>query len=290
MMSMANGKATFGGISSLVGKFKPAISSKESKGSVADVDALCKPTRAKLYGYDIGKNLLSDTVNKSRTFRISQAVSILTTAEGEGVMDVCRAFLKKFGFKNADVEGPIQKRIFFAGADKNENIKPQEIKYAVLRLLGLNESDAFNQVGMYRENSSDRLSLQLSTDFAEFVAQKDAERKLYPLEHPEEFTDVRNQLEELSPYIGSTDIKKIFNAGGIPQHVMQPTGEKTVSPLVNALSNLATALEHGISIGYLYLDSKDYPLPSFSSDIIALVEKKRTEKQTQKSGPEKPIG
>ena len=260
-----------------------------AESCVSAVEALCRPTRAKLYGYDIGKNIFSDTLNKTRTFRVSQAVSILTSTKEENVMPVCGAFIKKFGFKSADLDTPVQKRLFFAGADKNKPIEPHEMKYAVLRLLGLSESDAFNQIGMHDENSSDRLSLALSPDFLRTVEQAETDRGLYPLEHPEEFTDVRNALEKVRPYLGNTDIKRMFNDGGIPQHVMQTTGEKSVSPLVDALSSLATALEHGISIGYLYLDSH-YPFPSFSSHVIAIVEARHKELQTQKKKPVEGMG
>ena len=290
MKAMAKGN--FSGIGKVIGERLGILKqypNDSAESCVSAVEALCRPTRAKLYGYDIGKNILSDTLNKSRTFRISEAASILISATGENVKPICKAFLKKFGSKSADLKEPMQKRLFFAGGDKNETIRPGEMKYAVLRLLGLNESVAFNQIGMHDENSSDRLSLALSPDFLRTVEQAETDRGLYPLEHPEEFTDVRNALEKVRPYLGNTDIKRIFNDGGIPQHVMQTTGEKSVSPLVDALSSLATALEHGISIGYLYLDSH-YPFPSFSSHVIAIVEARHKELQTQKKKPVEGMG
>ena len=295
-MHMSKGKATSFG-SFALNKLKSVITpGKEAVPSTPEVplpslNALCQPTEAKLWGYDIGKKMLSDTVDKSDTVRISEAVSIMIKAEGETMVPTCKAFLIKLGFGRDRLKNPTRE-MFFSGGNQQgiagTPVTPQEMKYAVLVLLGLSESMARNQLKFYDKDSPSRLAL--SPGFEGFVTQVKEKRALYPLQHPEEFTDVRNALEKVRPYLGNTDIKRMFNDGGIPQHVMQTTGEKSVSPLVDALSSLATALEHGISIGHLYLDSKDYPLPSFSSYIIAMVEAKRKEKQTPKSPANEKLG
>lgn len=278
-------------------------SPKESpESSVSAVGALCRPTRAKLYGYDWEKNRVDNTLNKKRPIRISQAVSILLKTPEPEIIPTCRAFLKKFDYKNDDLKEPISKRLFFVGTDQNESIKPQEMKYAVLMLLGLSKPVAFNILGLHDKNAGQRFAL--SASFEKEVERVQAERSLYPLEHIEEFPGLQEPLKKLGDALAraqsAVTITNIFGTGKVPAVLsLWQTDNPSALPLDAVLSVLTMSLAGMTDTEIVDEKNRSSSIPvsvdqvkelfiagdacPFTSAVLRLVEDKRRERQASKA-------
>src|SRR3989338_4005951 len=309
MISMSQGKKPLPKIKR-VGGAEVIRTSKQApregaESGVAAVEALCRPTRAKLYGYDWEKKRVDNKLDKRRPIRISQAVSILLNASEHETIPICKAFLKKFDYADDDIRGPISRRMFFSGSDANNDIKPKEMRYAVFRLLGLSEPVALNILGEHDKNAGQRF--ELSESFLNVINRVQAERSLYPLEHIDEFPGLTNALNGITTPPHNIKVKDVFKTNRVPPvSSWQKNGSQSELPLDAVLSILRLALEgrtsseiaarvHGLStikvseneVGILLSTPE---LSPFSDTVLKLVDEKRKEKKGQQVQPEKDLG
>jgi hypothetical protein len=260
------------------------IPSSETETGLSEMQRLCK-SRAELLGYDSEKNRISNS-SGSRMERISKVVSILVHAKKSEIMPICKLLLRQF------IKDPgIQRSTFLSGTEADRDIKPMEMKYASLRLLGLSESQIYrdDKYGFVSNKASDRLTL--SPLFKGVVDRVRLERSLYPLENPDGFPELTQALRGIVPPFRAEDI---FKRDKIPPLLSWEEGEtQSKLPLDATLSILRMALDglgpkdiaghvHGLSavkvdekeVGDL-LSTGNTP---FSGTIITAVEEKQKER------------
>lgn len=276
----------------------------EGESGSAAVDNLCRPTRAALYGFDWDKKTLTDPIDK-HSVHISQAVSVLTDAkEPKEIVSVCKAFLRKFEvipYEQNELN-EITRATFFAGGKRTEKVEPQELKYAVLRLLGLSEPDSLKHVGAMDKSSRDRLAF--SPGFEMHRKRIEERRRFYPLTHEQDFEELKTPRKNLEKALekahSALTVFNVFEISKIPSARSWESGSgKSESPLEKALyilgyaisgmsdSTIARELNEKTSMTASDTDVHELLTPGeacpFTSAVLTLVEEKRKEKKKPKT-------
>ena len=237
-----------------------------------------------IYGY--GELDKRNTVHNNRTnegTRVSKAVALLAKADVSDIMPLCTAFLRRFGIIERPVVG--ERSLYFTGTTTAEAITPHEMKYAVLRLLGVNEQDAQDIFGYER-----RKQPAFSASFEEIFNDVTEKRSLYPLRNSDEFPELTQALKKITTPPYSIKVEEIFKRNEVPSlSILEQDGGKTKLPLAIMLSILSTALEGTPYIEYDKVLAMGDENP-FKPGIISLVEKNRKEKQTPKMPLDKKSG
>ncbi|MBI4135594.1 hypothetical protein HY477_02570 [Candidatus Uhrbacteria bacterium] len=168
--------------------------------SPEDVENL---TKIELYGHDEPKTSFGVF---GRTLFVSKAVAILANAKDEDIIPICSALLARFGLKmDASNRGN-----FFSG-DTNV-LKPGDMKYAFLRLLGITTNSIRASFG-YKELGGSRT---LSSNFEDVVASMQIERNIFPLKNPEQFPKIQAALARIKRISPKIDTLNIFERNRIP--------------------------------------------------------------------------
>ncbi|MDP3965172.1 MAG: hypothetical protein Q8Q13_00020 [bacterium] len=260
-------------------------------------EAVAKLTDKELYGYEPDKSFAVHSSNKRATTYMPKPVAMLARAKGDAIKPVCTALLRRFKIIGPDETitrgGP------FTGAGTSDEVRPEEIKCAVLMLLGMNIADA-KEASDYGANKP----LHLSATFNSFIKKTERDRLLYPLKHPGDFPELAGALDWMAQCPG-VDVEHIFKTNRIP--LLHPVDDEHtyIVPLGAVLSVMGRAAEgmtvedisgseHGSPAMTLSKTAVENLLSGsaspFSPAVLAWVGKRRTEKQTQKSDPEKPRG
>ncbi len=167
--------------------------------SPEDVENL---TKIELYGHDEPKTSFGGF---GQTLFVSKAVAILANAKDENIIPICSALLTRFGLKM-----DVGKRGDFFSNDSNA-LKPRDMKYALLRLLGITVNSMRASFG-YKELGSRALSSNFEAD----VARIQEERNIFPLKNPEQFPKVQAALEMIKRISPEIDPINIFEKKRIP--------------------------------------------------------------------------
>ncbi|MEK7106724.1 MAG: hypothetical protein AAB899_00880, partial [Patescibacteria group bacterium] len=247
------------------------------------VQQIDKLTEKELYGYDAydvrNKNRLS--IGNGKEANASKAVALLEQAEREGnVLPLCKVFLRRFGVIS-ETKSEIPRSRLFDDTGTSNTVRPTEMKYAVLRLLGVDEDICRKNCG-YTGNNRITFAELFNAD----IRRIENARRLFPLKNRTQFPEVETAINRITKH-SNIPVDKIFKENGIPQlNPSQVAGEQGELSLVAALSILAMALEKGVPITIAYANDTS----PFSDTVLTLVEKKRDEKKAQQVQPESKLG
>ncbi|MDO8552023.1 MAG: hypothetical protein Q7S01_00670 [bacterium] len=231
-----------------------------------------------LYGYDSfgmgNKSRLA--IGNAKEVPVSRAVALLE--DKKNVLPLCKAFLRRFGVIT-DIKSKIDGSLLFNDKASDSTVQPTEMKYAVLRLLGVDEIFCRKNCGYGGTNR-----ITFSKSFEGHIRRVENDRRLFPLKNLKEFPNVEVALNRIKkPFNIPAD--KIFKENHIPTLSASHDGKQRTH-LIAALSMLALALESGEPIVF---DDTEVTNP-FSPEVIGLIEKKRKEKQATQTGRKENLG